>query len=164
VSYHIYTTKGIILSSRAWKESDRIYNILTRDLGLVRATALGVRKETSKLRGSLEPFQLSLISLVRGKDHWRITSAESKKKIPTNSAFLRPFKLVEQLVQGETPHQELFDTLANSLEEKEDEQLFEIKLVSKILYNLGYLKENDLKLEKKDLIKAINHGLEASHL
>lgn len=165
MSYHIYTTKGIVLSERAWHESDRIYSILTKDLGLIRATAIGVRKEGSKLRGSLEPFSLTLVSVVRGKDYWRITSAQALESISSLPSVARPLDLLEKLVQGEVPHPELFDAIEEAIVSLEiGDELFEITLVSRILYHLGYLKESDLSLDKKGLIKAINEGLEASHL
>ncbi|MEK7175771.1 MAG: DNA repair protein RecO, partial [Patescibacteria group bacterium] len=123
MSYHIYTTKGLTLSERPVREADRIYSILTRDLGLVRATALGVRKENSKLRGSIEPVSLSNISLVRGKEHWRLTSAEVIKRFKKT----KPLALLEQLVVGESAHPELFDAVEKYLESDE------ITLVSQIL-------------------------------
>lgn len=163
MSYHIYTTRGLILSARPLREADRVYSILTRDLGLIRATALGVRKESSKLRGVLEPISLSTISLVRGKEYWRITSSELIRKIPASPEILRPLALLDKLVQGEAHHAELFDAVEKGLTEEagvgKEEQF-----VAQMLFHLGYLKETDLKLEKKDLIKAINSGLEASHL
>ena len=67
MSYHIYTTPGIVLRHRPLREADRVYIILTRDLGLIRASAIGVRKETSKLRGALEPLSLSMTSWVTMK-------------------------------------------------------------------------------------------------
>ncbi len=158
MSYHIYTTKGIVLSERPVREADRIYTILTRDLGLVRATALGVRNSASKLRGNMEPFSLSSISLVRGKEHWRLTSAESIRNIHNSLAIARPLALLEKLVQGESTHPELFDTIERYLGESEE------KLVAQILYHLGYLKKSDLSLSKKALIKAINNGLQSTHL
>lgn len=165
MSYHIYTTKGIVLSSRPWREADRIYSILTRELGLIRATAIGVRKEASKLRGALEPFILSSVSLVRGREYWRAASAESICNISPSPAIARPFDLIEKLVQGEAPHPELFDDIELAvLSSPTDDETSEIHLVSKILFHLGYLKEADLVLDKKALIKAINKGLEASHL
>jgi DNA repair protein RecO (recombination protein O) len=154
LSYHIYTTKGLILSERPLREADRLYSILTRDLGLVRATALGVRKEASKLRGALEPVSLSTVSLVRGKEHWRLTSAEFLKSFKKS----KPLVLLEQLVAGEAVHPELFDAVEKHLESDET------TLVAQILYHLGYLKSDDLNLPEKDLIKAINQGLQASHL
>lgn len=164
MSYHIYTTRGIMLSERPVREADRIYNILTRDFGLVRATALGARKISSKLRGHLEPFSLSDISLVRGKEHWRVTSAQLIKSLPALHSFARPLKLMEQLMRGEQAHLELFDTVESAALSSEEGELFEISLVSQILHHLGYLKESDLNLDKKALIKAINDGLEATHL
>jgi len=165
MSYHIYTTKGIVLSEQPRRESDRIYSILTREFGLIRAMALSARKETSKLRGSLEPFVLSKISLVRGKEYWRITSAESIQSIPAAPTIVRPLILLEKLIQGEAPHPELFDTVESAaLCPETDDEMFEIHFVSKILFHLGYLKESDLVSDKKAIIKAINNGLQSSHL
>ena len=165
MSYHIYTTRGIVLSERPLREADRIYSVLTRDLGLIRATALGVRKEQSKPRGNIEPFSLSSVSLVRGKEHWRATSAEFVRNIPSSPIIARPLVLIEKLIQGEAPHPELFDAIEQTIFSLEyHDEMFEIRLVSKILFHLGYLKETDLALEKKALIKAINEGIQVSHL
>lgn len=165
MSYHIYTTKGLILSVWPHKEADRIYSILTRDFGLVRAVALGVRKEASKLRGSLEPYSISTISFVKGREFWRITSAQTIEKIYPKPEVARPLVLIERLVQGESAHPELFDVIDKYLTSKEtmDEE-FETKLVAQILFELGYLKKEDLTLDKKALIQAINEGLKHSHL
>lgn len=154
MSYHIYTTKGIILSERPVKEADRIYSILTREFGLIRAIATGVRKETSKLRGAIEPVSVSNVSLVRGKEYWRLTSAEFIKRVERS----KPLELVLTLVQGEDPNPALFDALEENLNSDETE------LVAKVLYHLGYLQERDLKLDKKALIQAINKGIQASQL
>ncbi len=167
MSYTIHTTEGLVLSYRPLREADRVYSILTKDLGLIRATATGVRKGHSKLRGLLEPISFVSVSLVRGKEYWRITSAEFIKTILSTPEILKPLILLEKLVQGEAPNPELFEAtreiLARTVLASRDE-MFEIHFVSQILFHLGYLKEVDLKLPKKDLIKAINKGLEASHL
>lgn len=164
MSYHIYTTKGIVLSERAIGEADRIYNILTRDLGKLQARAMGVRKHASKLRGNIEPFSLSLVSFVKGKEYWRLISAEFIRGISFSPNMARPLVLLENLVQGEAPHQELFDTVERFALFPLHDELFEIHLVSRILFHLGYLKKTDLDLDKKALINAINEGLQASHL
>jgi DNA repair protein RecO len=165
VSYHIYTTKGIVLSERPLREADRTYQILAQDLGLVRATALGVRKEGSKLRGSLEPVMLASVSFVKGKEYWRITSAESIHKIEAIPEILRPLALLERLVQGEAHHPELYDAIESELlSEGDRDEMWEMRFVAKMLFHLGYLKETDLVLEKKELLKAINEGIQASHL
>lgn len=154
MSYHIYSTKGIILSSRPIGEADRIYSILTRDFGLIRAKCIGVRKSASKLRGSLEPVSLSNVSLVRGKEFWRLTSSE----LIRNFKKSKPLVLLEKLVAGESPNPELFDAVENYIESDE------ITLVAHILYHLGYLNKSDLELPEKELIQAINEGLKESNL
>ncbi len=153
------------MSQRALREADRVYSILTEELGLVRATATGVRKGHSKLRGLLEPLSLSSVSLVRGKEFWRITSSELIKKIDSSEEILRPLALLEKLVQGEAPNPELFKAVEKIILDKEKHgETFEIHFVAHILFHLGYLKEGDLVLPKKEMIKAINQGLEASQL
>jgi DNA repair protein RecO len=158
VSYHIYTTKGLVLAARPLREADRTYAILTRDLGLIWASASGVRKEGSKLRGALEPFVISQISLVRGKEHWRITSAETLRTILPKAETARPLALLERLVAGEAGHPELFDIVEEHLDSSET------MLVAHALHELGYLKREDLDLGEKELILAINEGLRQSHL
>lgn len=154
MSYYIYTTRGIVLSERPIREADRLYSILTRDFGLVRAHAIGVRKGVSKLRGSLEPISLSTVSLVRGKEFWRLVSAEHIKSFKKS----QPLVLLEKLIAGESAHPELFDIVEQYIESDE------VTLVSQILFHLGYLKSEDLALPEKELIKAINEGLQQSHL
>lgn len=159
MSYHIYTTKGVVLVERPVREADRIYTILTCDLGLMRATALGVRKESSKLRGHIEPFSLSSISFVRGREHWRVTSAtlieslssKFKEKPKVFLSFVKSFSLLEKLVAGEEKHPELFNDIEaiinlatdSDLEVNEAESL-EILLATRILFNLGYISKKDV--------------------
>lgn len=154
-----------MLSERPVREADRIYTIMTRDLGLVSTMAIGVRKEASKIRGNIEPLTLSRVSFVKGKDYWRLTSAEFIKNISSTPSVARPLALLEKLVQGEAPHQELFDTVERTILSNElHDEMFEINMVSRILFYLGYLKESDMSLDKKSLVKAINEGIQASHL
>lgn len=164
MSYHIYTTRGIILSSRPHKEADRIYSIMTEDFGLVRTVATGVRKEPSKLRGSLEPFTISSVSLVKGKEFWRATSAQTLKKIKISPEIARPLDLLEKLVQGESSHPELFGVVEQYISQENRDDEWEARFVAQILFELGYLKKEDLNLDKKALIQAINEGLKQSHL
>jgi len=165
MSYSIHTTEGLIISFRPLREADRVYSILTKDLGLIRATAIGVRKDASKLRGALEPLAISAISLVRGKEYWRITAAEVIERIESAPEILRPLALLEKLVQGESAHPEIFEAVRETiLAHKPDDEMFEVRFVATILFHLGYLNKEDLTLEKSKLIVAINHGLEHSHL
>jgi len=159
MAYNIYTTKGLVLSHRPLREADRVYSILTRDLGLIRATATGVRKEESKLRASLEPLSLASISLVKGKEYWRVTSAKLEESLLVRletrkeifKSITKVFALLSGLVQGEEAHPELFDALlpvihfaTDSNFKESDTEVLEILFVSRTLYHLGYLSEKEL--------------------
>lgn len=159
MSYNIYTTRAIILSDRPIREADRLYNILTRDLGLIRARALGSRKEGSKLKASLEPISISVVSLVKGQTYWRLTSAFLEKNLISVQrqkksialSISRAVSLLERLVQGEEKNSDLFDALEEVFLFAESEKVkpsdavsIEILLVVKILFYLGYLGEGDL--------------------
>lgn len=170
MSYHIYTTKGIVLGQVPRREADRLYTIFTRDFGLVRASASGVRKEVSKLRGNLEPFSIANVSLVKGKGEWRITSAELIKKVSLRRNIARVFNLVERLAGAEVTHPEIFDLLENAYDGDDSEEL-EVFLVAQILFELGYLLReyvprslDDVRRDKKAIVKAINSGLQESGL
>lgn len=158
MSYHVYTTKGLVLSERPLGEADRVYNVFTRDLGLLQATARGVRKESSKLRGSLEPFTLSSISFVRGREYWRLTNTCSTGNYVAgfrdwpeiSRAFAKNLSLFEKLAPAEEKLPELFDdfeeilkSVGNGEFDQTDAEGLEILLASRILFNLGYLSESD---------------------
>ncbi|HZS43153.1 MAG TPA: recombination protein O N-terminal domain-containing protein [Candidatus Paceibacterota bacterium] len=158
MSHHIYQTDGFILGSSNSGEANRYFNILTRDLGKIDATAQGVRLIESKLRYSLQDYSLSHLSLVRGKDVWRITSASKLNNLYEElgreqfNVFARVFSLLRRLLAGEEKNEELFQILraATLFAGKErgrflsNELLsnFEAILVLRILNSLGYLGQN----------------------
>ena len=72
---HKYVTRGIVLSRGAARESGLMLTLLTEDFGLVRAKAEGLRKPGAKLASALQTLCESDVTLVRGKDGWRITGA-----------------------------------------------------------------------------------------
>ena len=79
--HHIYHTEGIILGSNNFGETGKYYAIFTRDLGMIYASAQGVRKMSSKLRFVLQDFAYLKIDLVKGKDFWRLTNASKTNKL-----------------------------------------------------------------------------------
>ncbi len=58
-------------------EADRIITLLTRERGLVRAAAKGVRKTTSRFGGRLEPFMHVELQLAEGRSLDTITQVET---------------------------------------------------------------------------------------
>lgn len=150
--HHIYHTEGIILGSKNYGETGRYYSIFTRDLGMIYASAQGVRKITSKLRFVLQDFSYIKVDLVQGKDFWRVTSASKTnaldqltKNAGTLEVVSNVSNLLKRLLAGVEPNQTLFIDLINGLsileniEKKEDLRNIEAILVLRILNNLGYI-------------------------
>ncbi len=195
MSYHIYNATGIILRERPLKEADLSLKILTRELGLISAVATGLRKGNSKRRPPLTELSLSKISLVRGKKDWRVTSASLEENLyqslKKNKKVLlsvsKSLNLIENLVQGEEKHPELFDEVYDfinlALRENIEglENIFESLLVVRILSKLGYINEKEFEKEifekevseellkdsqskNKELVVAINRGIRESGL
>ena len=192
--HHIYHTDGIILSSKNFGESGKYFNIFTRDLGLIRASASGVRKISSKLRYILIDYAYIKVDLVRGRDFWRITSASKTNQLedmPKNTESYRicanVSRLLLRLLQGEEAGEELFSDVLHGflmlekIEGNEDRAGAEAVLVLRILDKLGYVGEGKLLEEfarspferelvyriKKDrlkILKEINKAIKETHL
>jgi DNA repair protein RecO (recombination protein O) len=62
-----YTTDAIVLSRFDLGEADRVLTLITPTGGKLKAIAKGVRRPTSKLGGSLEPFAELTVALARGR-------------------------------------------------------------------------------------------------
>ena len=192
--HHIHHTEGIILGSKNFGETGRYYSIFTRDLGMLYASAQGVRKMSSKLRFVLQDFSYVKVDLVQGKDFWRVTSAtktnllgEITKKRENLAVFANVARLLKRLLAGVEPNQELFTDLLNGLfvleksESSEDLRNIEMIIVLRILNNLGYIGgsdamqklirsplESDLVFEiskhRSQVLSLINKTLKETHL
>lgn len=72
---HNYVTRAIVLGRGAARESGLVLTLLTEDLGLVRARAEGLRKPGAKLAASLQTLCAGDVTLLRGRDGWRLSGA-----------------------------------------------------------------------------------------
>lgn len=191
--HHKYHTEGFILESRNFGEANKYLTIFTRELGVVKAAAQGVRLLKSKLRYALQDYSYARIDLVRGRDIWRVTSAaplstDIKINPDLYVIYTRLLRLVDRLSPGEEPNPEVFDSLVNSftfLERgeigKEHVRDAEAVMVLRLLSELGYVGDTDatssivqspLSLElllqvsskRASLIAEINNSLRESQL
>ena len=62
-----YTTDAIVLSRFDFGEADRILTLITPGGGKLKAIAKGIRRPTSRIGGSLEPFAELTVALARGR-------------------------------------------------------------------------------------------------
>lgn len=156
--HHIYHTHGFILGSRNTGEANKMLTIYTREMGLVRALAQGVRLHKSKLRFTLQDFSYVNVDFVRGKELWRVTSAKHISSFPlarsnTFSLILmtRVSKLIERLCTGESPNENIFDDFIQALYLLDDENILsssrealELHLILRIMNSLGYIGDSTI--------------------
>jgi DNA repair protein RecO (recombination protein O) len=62
-----YTTEAIVLSRFDLGEADRVLTLITPTAGKLRVIAKGIRRTTSRIGGSLEPFAELTVALARGR-------------------------------------------------------------------------------------------------
>ena len=62
-----YTTEAIVLSRFDLGEADRVLTLITPGIGKLKAIAKGIRRPTSRIGGSLEPFAELNLALARGR-------------------------------------------------------------------------------------------------
>lgn len=72
MSHQIYHTEGFIIDRRDLRETDVLLYIYTFDFGLVVARVSGIRQVASKMRQHALPLRYIRVSLVRGKELWRV--------------------------------------------------------------------------------------------
>lgn len=167
--YVITTTPGFIIESRPRGEAGKLLSIFTQDLGLVLASAQGIRLEKSKLRYHSQEYSFGEFSFVRGKEFWRLTSANelnglqlSMSSTTAKELIGRIALLLRRLLHGEEPHPELFEHLEGStrfLFDHNDQnreaglsieqfEILESIIVFRILHLLGYI-GNDKNLDPR---------------
>lgn len=73
----LYRDEAIVLRTQKLGEADRIVTLLTRQHGLVRAVAKGVRRTKSRFGARLEPFMHIDVQLYRGRNLDTVTQVET---------------------------------------------------------------------------------------
>ncbi len=137
MSIEKYTTPTFVLASYENGEHDRMYKLFTRDFGLVFAKATSVRKLESKLRAHLQTGRMSRVTLVKGREVWRITGGE--EMIGTTSICKDIVMLLERFVRGEGNQKRLFDHMyALALKNGLEERISRLLAYYLILVDLGY--------------------------
>ncbi|HET8602754.1 MAG TPA: DNA repair protein RecO [Marmoricola sp.] len=74
----LYRDEAIVLRTRKLAEADRIITLLTRQHGIVRAVAKGVRRTSSRFGSRLEPFTHVDLQLAEGRNLDVVTQAETR--------------------------------------------------------------------------------------
>jgi DNA repair protein RecO len=190
MSHVKYTTDAFVFASKESGEADRIFKLYTKDFGMVFAMAKGVRLLKSKLKSQLIAGNRVRVSLVKGKDFWRLVEAESieTEKISAQSKkhFARIIAVLSRLVHGEEKNTEVYEALVGLYKALFSQPLkclegLELIALAKILSGLGYSGSEKLfqiirdssfceedafyaLKEKSKIISIVNKALSQSHL
>lgn len=147
MSHALYHVDAFVVGVRDAGEANRVISLFSRELGLVKASAQGVRELRSKLRYALALFSHSRVSLVRGREVWRVTGALSLEgpysEMWRSEVMSRFFLLITRFVQGEESDPELYEELlylrdAVGSARESDARELELLGVVRILSHLGY--------------------------
>lgn len=174
---HKYVTRAVVLGRGAAREAGLMLTLLTEDFGLVRARAEGLRKPGAKLASALQTLCESDVTLVRGKDGWRLTGALlSENRFNTLSVEARgsAARIAALYVRLMPPdaHEAGFFSLYTSylkdlgVEQSLDKQdALECTTALSLLVMLGLDPGPQVEaLDRKDIIVRINRGIAASGL
>ncbi len=164
--HHIYTTPAFVIHSTSHGEAGKFLLLFTENFGMIGATAQGIRLPSSKLRYHLQDFSYSNVSVVRGKEVWRVTGAH---EIPHTKSILlhnKILKFLKRLLHGEEKNEKLFEIIKELYKTEitdKDHDAVECITVLRILNTLGYINNIDkLNIFLKntsindDIIKNIN--------
>ncbi len=119
---HPFEVQAIQLRSYAYGESDLIVVLFTREYGVIRAMARGVRKARSRMSGLIAPLRCNHFLLKRGRTLHGISQAESihafsglHDDYDRLMAGLAIGELVAQFCQEEDAQPEFYDALLTTL-------------------------------------------------
>lgn len=184
MSYAIYKTEAIVLRLIPSGEATLDAVLFTREFGKITVRAQSARKHESKMRMFLTRFRIVTVDLIKGKTIWRLTgiTGDSIDSVFSDEQRLRPMyrimRLAEFLIQGESPHVELFEFLKHLMTLPSRSQLsgLEVFGVIKVLEYLGYWNgesyseiaiDDSLEAciqERKELVKKINESISATQI
>ncbi len=170
-------------------EADRILTVFTKEFGMLRLFARGVRKIRSKLNGFLNVFSYAQFGFVSGRGTWHLIDAEDlehfdgiffdEKKI---KVFGRVSNFLERFNRGEGKDEVLWREFLSFLKfldgaSSEGLEEKEILFYARALVALGYLDEKavsslqDLQpdegrdiSEKSNLKKLVSEAIARSQL
>ncbi len=155
MSYVTYTTEALVCGTQNRNTADRSYCLFTKEAGMLYGEARSVREERSRQRYALQDFSYVRISLVKGKQSWKIGSVESVKNYfaladtqEKRASVVAIFRTLRRFIHGEDASPELFSFCIEALElalgSVSARNFFEHCVQIRMLSLLGYVAEEAL--------------------
>ena len=157
-----------LLHHRAWRDTSRVVELMTRDRGRVSLFAKGARRAGNAWRAVLQPFAPLLVSWSGPGDGGTLTAAEFSAGVPglPPARLLSGFYLNElllKLLSSEDPHPEVFEYYAAALAELAMPATA-VGEPSPAPAALAEREARTLRLFEKRLLEALGLGLDYAHL
>lgn len=192
--HHKYTTEAFVMKVEWVGDYDARISLLTKDLGLIRVSVKSLRKSMNKHKVALTEFSKVLVSVVKGKEVWRLTNSllinnlfyDLRGNIEAIKVIAKVKSLISRLVLGEGEVVKVFDVmnfLYKNISQVEEGLLPDLECfaVMNVLASLGYLPLNDREQSMLSLddsminlihfrenrllyVKRINESLQATQL
>jgi len=177
MAYATYITGALMCGTWSRNTSDCSYLLFTREAGMLYADARSAREERSKQRCALQDFSLVRVSLIKGKQSWKIGSIEEQKNYyhqavdkEARGSVVSLLRLLRRFVKGEEPAPAFYQYV-----------IVQMAIQVQILALLGYvdnerIPETIRDIAPKDIIvksdsktleiieKLYTHAISVSHL
>lgn len=118
-----YTVTALSLRGYPVKEADKILVLLTREHGLKRVVAKGLRKPKSKIGGRLEPFRENQVMLAKGRQMDVVAQVDSLRAFKgpqadfdQMAAGMSASEVLMAFLEDEDPNPEAYDLYVAFLE------------------------------------------------
>ncbi len=140
---------AFVLFRRDFRETDQIITLFTAEKGKIEILSKGIKKITSKNSAFLEPFFLSEVEIIEGKEFFRLTTAtsiESFKEIRTDwqKSLLARYacEVLARLLPNNQPENKIFKLFFSYLkfltQTKEVDRILALTFVWKVFVMQGY--------------------------
>lgn len=162
MSYTHIEVKCFVIDYIDVGESSRSYLLLCENLGPIWAKATSVRKQQSKLRYHLQQYSNIKITLIEGREYFRIVGVSDFEDAiifdnlspEKKELVVRIFQLLRRLLVGEERSSLIYDFVTKSLSylvennnlDSEILFAFEIAVVSNVLMILGYVDKKEFEI------------------
>ncbi len=165
-----YATEGIILARRNIGEADRLLTIYTKHYGKLKVVAKGIRRTTSRKRGSLELFTQVKMFAVRGKTFDILTEVEVKDNFNQWRADLLRVgvayhltEVINRLTQEGQEHRKVYELLFTAFNRLNDFEYVKLPIFisafkKAVLTELGFLNEDRGKTDYDSYIEELIQG------
>ena len=120
MSIEKYVTEGLILKKYEQGENDLTFKVFTFEFGIIFVLAKSIRKINAKLRMQMQVYHFVKLTLVRGREVWRLTGAseiifKTNNKIEKIENVVIISECLNRFLPSEKPHQIIFEKLKDIL-------------------------------------------------